>query len=236
MFDPFDAFDPIDPVPAPPRAGEPDGVDEQEMDDVEPDRVEATEAGTPVHEPESPRSSRRWASSARRPAQPGSTGVRSPMEEVGEPTTLDSAAAFQAELEELTTAEPAAPRAISLVDVAALRTVAFPELRRATERLRARGHDAVLVDGLDADEPAVAVLFRPDTGPLSAGSSASREPARFELLLELGTSGPQVLARLRGPDGAGAFAPLDRAPLAKVDSAWISHRFVEFVQRILVST
>ncbi len=244
MFDPFDAFDPIDPVPDPAPAPE-----AQRVEDVERGKFEAvTEPSTPdqtghdetagladqprgrdadarsdasgAHRPE-----RRWGAYPRRAPQPGSVGMHPRRDERTESETFRPGPD-----------RSPSQRALSPEDVATLRAVTLPALRSAAERLRARGHDTVLVEALDADEPTVTVLLRPDPGPLAAPGTASGNPARFELRLEPGDSGPQVLTRVSTPEADGSTIQLESAPLAEVDATWVGRPFIEFVQRSLASS
>lgn len=243
MFDPFDAFDPIDPVPAPAPAPEGRRVEDVQRVEVEAaaepvtpdhaghddtaglaDPTPARDAAAPTDASEAHRPERRWVAYPHRAPQKGSVGVRTRRDERTE--TEASVAGPE---------RPTPPRFVSPEDVATLRTVTVPALRAAAERLRARGHDTVLMEALDADEPTVTVLLKPDPGPL-ASAAAAGHPARFDIRVQLGESGPQVLTTMSASQADGSAIPLDEAPLAEVDATWVGHRFIEFVQRSLASS
>ena len=251
MSDAFDVFDPFEPMEA---AGEPvaDGsAGGERVGAGESSTADEPAAGSPQPSRE-PRAARRWSAPAARPTPPDAPA------RPGAPTRrLPTGADFEGALDAVLfgprgseaasgsvggpgpvgseDSGPVSPERIPDADLAAFRAVALPELTAAVERLSARGHLASLADDLDREERMVAVLFRPDQGPLAAFGSSAREPARFALRLAADLDGEtQVVA---GYDQGGTpdapFTLLSRTRLATVRADWVAKRFVEFVQRVL---
>ena len=157
----------------------------------------------------SQRPARRWTTTASRRVQPDSSAPSS-------------------------TAEAEAASTVPLADLASFRASTLSVLRASIERLRAFGHVASLVDGLDDARPTVAVHFGPDRGPLATWSEDAPEPARFELRVAYDLDGGTQVVAGYTPGRVGApFTLLGRTHVDQMDRTWVSRRFLEFVQRVL---